>query len=239
MNSSVDEVDEAAVRNAGRVYVRRRGRTTAAQTRALESLSTRYLLDLPSSVLDAAFWESVFGRRAPLAVEIGFGNGVALVALARSHPAWNCVGVDVYRPGFGALMLACERDGIDNVRIADQEALTFLRRLEPAAVHLVHVFFPDPWPKKRHRKRRLVNAAFAAASAACLEPRGTLSLATDWEEYATRMQEALDAEPSLRGGVAQRPANRPLTPFETKGLAGDRAVVDLRYQRHATSETGC
>lgn len=211
-------------------YLRRRGRLTTAQARALDELSPRYLVALPDTAIGTGFWAETFGRNAPLAIETCFGNGAALAELAKSHPTWNCLGVDVYRPGFGALMLACERDEIDNVRIADTEVLSLLRRLEPGTVHRLSAFFPDPWPKKRHHKRRLVNADFAAAAVACLEVDGTLHLATDWEDYAAQMLEVLNAEPNLRGGVVSR-AERPVTPFEAKGLASGRRVFDLTYRR--------
>ena len=213
-------------------YLRRRGRLTTAQARALDELSARYLVDLPDAAIGAGFWREIFGRDGPLAIETCFGNGAALADLAKSHPTWNCLGVDVYRPGFGALMLACERGEIDNVCIADTEVLNLLRRLEPGTVHRLSAFFPDPWPKKRHHKRRLVNADFAAAVAACLEVDGTLHLATDWEGYAAQMLEVLNAEPALEGGVVSR-AERPVTPFEAKGLAGGRRVLDLAYRRMA------
>ena len=184
---------------------------------------------MPPDVADAAFWADVFGRAAPLVVEVGFGNGAALTELAKTHPDWNCVGVDVYRPGFGALMLACERDGIGNVRIADTEARRFLQRLEPGCLHRLLLFFPDPWPKKRHHKRRLVDTDFATVAARCLEVGGTLALATDWPPYAEQMQAALDAQPAFQGGPAAR-AMRPVTPFEAKGLAGGRPVANLEYR---------
>ena len=204
---------------------------TAAQARALDTLSHEYVLALPDGRIDAALWAAAFHRAAPLAIEIGFGNGAALAQLALAHPDWNCVGVDVYRPGFGALMLACHRDGIDNVRIVETEALSLLKRLAPASVRLVNVFFPDPWPKARHHKRRLVNAEFATAVADCLEPGGTLSLATDWAPYAEHMVEVLGGVPALVGGETERPASRPMTPFEAKGERAGRAVVDLTYRR--------
>ena len=211
-------------------YLRRRGRLTRAQARALDELSPRYLVNLPDTPISAAFWRGAFGRIGPLAIETCFGNGAALAELAKFHPTWNCLGVDVYRPGFGALMLACERDEIDNVRIADTEVLSLLRRLAPGTVHRLSAFFPDPWPKKRHHKRRLVNADFAAAVAACLEVDGTLHLATDWQDYAAQMLEVLNAEPNLEGGVVPRP-ERPATPFEAKGLASGRRAIDLAYRR--------
>ncbi len=204
---------------------------TAAQARALDTLSHEYLLALPDGPIAPSLWAAAFNRSAPLAIEIGFGNGAALAHLALAHPDRNCVGVDVYRPGFGALMLACQRDGIDNVRIVETEAVSLLKRLEPASVHLVNVFFPDPWPKARHHKRRLVNAEFAAAVAGCLESGGTLALATDWAPYAEQMVEVLAAVPTLAGGVTERPASRPVTPFEAKGEAAGRAVADLTYRR--------
>ena len=206
---------------------------TAAQARALDTLSHEYLLAPPDGPIGASPWATAFNRTAPLAIEIGFGNGAALAQLALAHPDWNCVGVDVYRPGFGALMLACQRDGIDNVRIVETEALSLLKRLEPGSVHLVNVFFPDPWPKARHHKRRLVNAEFATAVADCLEPGGTLSLATDWAPYAEQMVEVVGAVQPLAGGQTERPASRPVTPFEAKGEAAGRAVVDLTYRRVA------
>lgn len=215
--------------NVGRVRVRHRGRRTSAQARALENLSARYLLDW-SAVLAADFPASAFGRDAPLAVEIGFGNGNALAALAAARADWNCLGVDVYQPGFGALMLACERESLPNVRIVNAEGTTFLHRLAPNSACAIHVFFPDPWPKKRHHKRRLVNAEFAAAAAACLAPGGTLALATDDGGYAACMMRALDAVTTLRGGVAPRP-ERPPTPFEARAGAAGRGVVELAYRR--------
>lgn len=206
---------------------------TAAQARALDTLSDDYLLTLPEGPIGSSLWAAAFNRTAPLAIEIGFGNGAALAHLALAHPDWNCVGVDVYRPGFGALMLACQKDGIGNVRIVESEALALLKRLASASVRLVNVFFPDPWPKARHHKRRLVNADFASVVAGCLELRGTLSLATDWESYAEQMVEVLAALPTLRGGRTVRPDSRPMTAFEAKGTAAGRAVVDLTYRRVA------
>ncbi len=201
---------------------------TGGQARALGRLSNDYLL--PSRIDAEGGLADAIGC-APLAVEIGFGNGNALVALALLHPEWLCIGVDVYQPGFGALMLACEQHKVGNVRIADSDALTFLLSLPPESIHRLHVFFPDPWPKKRHRKRRLVTAGFAACAAERLEPGGRLLLATDWPDYAEAMQDVLNAEPMLQGGVAERPNTRPVTPFEAKGMAQGRVIVDLAYRR--------
>ena len=204
---------------------------TTAQARALDTLSHEYLLPLPEGPMGSALWAATFDRAAPLAIEIGFGNGGALAHLALAHPDWNCVGVDIYRPGFGALMLACQEHGIDNVRIVESDALSLLNRLASASVRLVNVFFPDPWPKARHHKRRLVNAEFASVVADRLEPGGTLSLATDWKPYAEQMVAVLAAVPILHGGRTARPDSRPTTAFEAKGTAAGRAVVDLTYRR--------
>ena len=209
--------------------MRHRGRATVAQARALDELLPRYLF-APPPMVDADALAATFGRHAPLAVELGFGNGAALAALAQEQPDWNCIGVDVYRPGFGATLLAIEREEIDNVRIVDGEALDFLGRLPAECVRQLNVFFPDPWPKKRHHKRRLVNAEFAVRAAACLAADGRLALATDWRPYAEQMQAVLDAEQTLCGGPVPRPASRPQTQFETKAIAAGRGVVDLRYQ---------
>lgn len=221
--------EPAATQRPPRVYVRHRGRATVAQTRALAELAPRYVIAPAAGEQIRA--EAVFGRSAPLLVEIGFGNGSALVAWALAHADWNCLGVDVYQPGFGALMLACEREAVPNVRIAAAEGADLLARLPPASVHRLHVYFPDPWPKKRHHKRRLVNAAFAERGAACLVPGGTLRLATDWPSYAEQMLAVLGAEAALVGGVAARPTSRPQTPFEAKAAAQGRAVFELRYRR--------
>lgn len=220
---------DAAGANVGRVRVRHRGRMTVAQQRALRALSSRYVMEW--SAVIAADFAGAFDRAAPLAVEIGFGNGSALVALAQARPQWNCLGVDVYQPGFGALMLACERQDVTNVRIVNAEAVTFLRQLSARSIRLIHVFFPDPWPKKRHYKRRLVNAEFASTAAVCLEPGGSVALATDDAGYAVAMMEAFAGVRELRGGPVPRPPDRPVTPFEAKALAAGRAVLELAYRR--------
>ena len=217
--------------------MRHRGRATVAQARALDQLLPRYLFTPPAAI-DADVLAAAFDRSAPLAVELGFGNGSALVALAKARPDWNCIGVDVYQPGFGALLLACKHEEIANIRIVDNEALHFISHLPCASVRQLNVFFPDPWPKKRHHKRRLVNAQFAAAAAACLAVDGRLALATDWQPYAEQMQAVLDAEQGLRGGVAPRSMNRPLTPFESKGIAAGRSIVDLLYHRVSSTTSG-
>lgn len=215
-------------RNEGRVYVRRRGRGTVAQERALSQLASHYLVAPPPQ---GQSWEDAFGRAGPLLVEIGFGMGDALAAFASAHADWNCVGIEVYRPGIGALMLACEREELANVRIVEAEAMTVLRRHRAASMDRIHAFFPDPWPKKRHHKRRLVNAEFAQEAARCLVPGGILALATDWREYAEQMLLTFEASRTLDGGETGRPPERPQTPFEAKGAAAGHHITDLAYRR--------
>lgn len=205
---------------------------TAAQARALEVLSGRYCLS-PGQTADPA---AAFGRMAPLAVEVGFGMGQALVAMARARPDWNCLGIDVYRPGIGALLNACADAELDNVRVAEGDARDLVRDLPEASVDLVCVFFPDPWPKKRHHKRRLVTAEFAALLGSRLSPGGVLQLATDWQPYAEAMLEILKAAPELSNrhpgpGFAPRCSARPVTRFEARGRALGLRVWDLEFER--------
>ena len=195
-------------------------------------LAPRYLVSPPARGEDR---DEAFGQTGPLLVEIGFGMGDALAAFAASHPDWNCLGIEVYRPGIGALMLACEREGLGNVRIVEAEAMTVLRSQDASSIERIHVFFPDPWPKKRHHKRRLVNAEFAAEAARCLVAGGTLALATDWREYAEQMLGTLQAESALAGGETNRPPERPQTPFEAKGAAAGHHITDLVYRRSVSA----
>ena len=220
----------------GRVYIRRQGRMTRAQARALQRLLGRYQI---SSATGEAPWATHFGRDAPLVVEIGFGMGHALLATAQRHPDWNCVGIEVYRPGIGALLNAIDAARVENIRIVEGDAREALATLFGAgALHRVMVFFPDPWPKSKHHKRRLINAGFAALIASRLAPEGQLHLATDWEHYALAMRTVLDAQPSLEnlagpGKFAVRSDERPTTRFEARGVRLGHPVSDLLYRRGA------
>lgn len=242
--------DNAA--NTPRTYLRRRGRPTRAQARALTKLSTHYRLEPHGGRFDPFV---VFGRSAPLGLEIGFGMGQALVEWAMERPDWNLLGIDVYQPGIGSLMLALERDGLTNVRVLEAEAERAVEaHLAPASLDEVRIFFPDPWPKKRHHKRRLLKPAFAALLGQRLRPGGVLWIATDWAEYAQSIVEILEAEPALvrerapriesggedlvddaAAGAAAQPETggsaRPPTRFESRGRRLGHAVWDLRYRR--------
>jgi tRNA (guanine-N7-)-methyltransferase len=222
-----------------RVYIRRKGRMTRAQARALATLFDRYQLPMSASPVD---WTAVFGRIAPLLLEIGFGMGHALIDAAQRHPDWNCVGVEVYRPGIGALLNAISAAQLTNIRIIEGDAREVLAgMIGPAQLHRLIVFFPDPWPKSKHHKRRLVNDEFATLAASRLAEDGRLLVATDWAHYAAAMLAVLDAEPGLdnvcgTGQFAPRAIERPMTRFEARGAGLGHAVWDLAYRRRGTTE---
>jgi tRNA (guanine-N7-)-methyltransferase len=216
-----------------RLYIRRRGRMTRAQARALETLYEHYCVPAAGEPID---FPLLFGREAPLALEIGFGMGHALTHCAETHPHWNCVGVEIYRPGIGAVLNQCHNRGIENVRILEGDArATLMQRIAPRTLHRIFVFFPDPWPKARHRKRRLIEPDFARLLASRLERRGRLLLATDWQDYAEDMLGVLNAEPGLRNlapdaGFAARPEERPATRFAERGIRLGHEVRDLIFE---------
>lgn len=188
----------------------------------------------PGWVLDPV---AAFGRTAPLVVEIGSGTGEAILASARERPDWNHLAVEVYRPGAAKTLLRAVAGGLANVRLLQADAAALLRTGLPAqSVTELRVFFPDPWPKPRHHKRRLVTPALVADAARVLVDDGVVRLATDWEDYARQMTEALAGEPALvtlDGGVCPRWDGRPLTSFERKGIAAGRRVVDLTAVRRS------
>lgn len=213
-----------------RSFVRREGRLTPAQQRALAELLPRHAIATDGGPLDFA---AVFGRRAPVWLEIGFGNGDALVHMASLQPEIDFVGIEVHRPGVGHLLLELEARRLTNVRVICADATEVLRtRVGDAALARVLVFFPDPWPKKRHHKRRLVRPAFVDEVARVLEPDGVLHLATDWLDYADRMRELLGADARFaEAGAGGRPAYRPATRFQVRGERQGHAVIDLQYRR--------
>jgi tRNA (guanine-N7-)-methyltransferase len=219
---------------------KRRGRVRAGQLATLDGLGPRYGVD-GGGALDPA---ALFGRVAPLVVEIGFGRGEATLAMAQDDPDRDVLAVEVHRPGVAALLRDVAEAGLTNVRIIVGDALPVLRDgFGPGDLDEVRVFFPDPWPKARHHKRRLVGAPFVALVASRLRPAGTfgpddaggrLHCATDWEPYAAQMLAIVDAEPLLHngfGGFAPRPASRPRTRFEQQGLAKGHVVRDLVAHR--------
>lgn len=220
----------AALRRGIRSYVVRAGRMGTGQERALAELGPRYVLPFADSPAD---WDAVFGRSAPRIVEIGFGMGDATAVIAAGRPDTDFIGVEVHPPGVGALLRRIGENGLANIRIVQHDAVEVLEHMiAPASLAGVHVFFPDPWHKKRHHKRRLIQPPFVRLLASRLAPGGTLHCATDWQPYAEQMLEVLGAESTLRNsadGYAERPAYRPLTKFENRGLKLGHGVWDLVF----------
>ena len=212
-------------------YSRRGGRFTPSQQESWDAHHRAWVIP-DDAVDDPSFgWDEVFGRTAPRIVEIGSGVGEATASLAAQRPAYDIVALEVWRPGVAhTLGLLAEAD-VDNVRLLSVDAVWCLEHLfGPDEVEEVWTFFPDPWPKKRHHKRRLVTPEFAALVASRLRPGGVWRLATDWAEYADQMRAVLDGEPLLHGGIVERWQDRPVTKFERKGLAAQRSIVDLAYR---------
>lgn len=212
-------------------YSRRGSRLSAAHARVWELNAGRWWI--PDELVDEPGFALAdrFERRAPLAVEIGSGSGEATAALAAAHPELNVAAFEVWRPGLAETMTWLDDAGVENVRLLSVDAVwSFAHLLSPATVTEVWTFFPDPWPKQRHHKRRLVDPAFARLVADRLVPGGTWRLATDWPAYARSIQEVLDAEPMLCGGPTARWERRPTTRFERRGLAEGRAITDLNYR---------
>ena len=217
-----------------RTYVRRLGRITAAQQRAYAMHAGDFCLEFKGERLDIA---AAFGRDAPLLIEIGFGMGHALLETAAVRREWNHLGIEVYRPGVGAVIKGAVDGALTNVRVIEADAVAVLDLgIAPVSVTQMHIFFADPWPKTRHHKRRLIQPPFAAMAAERLKPEARLLLATDWQPYAEAMLAVLDAEPRLRneagpGAYAPRPEERPRTRFERRGVALGHAIADLVYRR--------
>lgn len=226
--------NEPPMRRGVRSYVLRAGRIGPGQQRAIDTLGPRFVL--PVSDNTAAFdFERIFHRRAPVVMEIGFGMGDATAQIAKAHPEIDFLGVEVHEPGVGALLKRIGDEQIGNIRIVQHDAVPVLQRLiAPDSLAGVHLFFPDPWPKKRHHKRRLVQPALVALIASRLRAGGVLHAATDWQDYAEQMLAVLAAEPLLRNtaqGFAPRPAMRPLTKFEQRGLRLGHGVWDVVFER--------
>jgi tRNA (guanine-N7-)-methyltransferase len=229
--------DVPDVRGGGRPvrsFVIRAGRTTDAQRRALTELWPHYGVDFSAQPLD---FVSLYGRPAPQVVEIGFGNGEHLVALATRHPERNFLGIEVHPPGVGHLLLALAAAHITNVRVSGHDAVEVFEAQIPAgSLAEIQILFPDPWPKKRHQKRRLIQPAFAACLADRLRPGGLLRLATDWEPYAHHMLQVLSVCERLEnlassGSFAGESLERPATRFEQRGRRLGHDVWELAFRR--------
>jgi len=217
-----------------RSYVRREGRITRAQRRALEILWPKYGIGDDSSLLTAI---GLFGDQRSLILEIGFGSGQNLIDLALAHPDQGYIGVDVYRPGAGRLMLALDRLEIDNVRILLQDAVeVLLHRFAEHSLDSILIYFPDPWPKKRHHKRRIVRPDFLHNLALCLKPGGFLHIATDSSHYGRTIVECIKFEPLLTNlatpNLGMEPLHRrAITKYEAQGIKHGHTIVDISAQR--------
>jgi len=212
--------------------VLRQGRVSNAQQRAHETLLPKYGIPYAPGLIDL---DHVFGRRAPKILEIGFGMGETTAAIAALHPENDYLGIEVHTPGVGSLLKTIEEEGLTNVRIVQHDAVEVLcHMIGHGTFDGVHVFFPDPWPKKRHHKRRLLQPAFVALLVERMKPGAYLHVATDWQEYAEYVLAVLKNNPLLENTAmdyAPRPAYRPQTKFETRGLKLGHGVWDVIFKR--------
>ena len=227
----MNEPDHRPIRS----FVMRAGRMTPGQQRALTELWPRYGVEYSAAPLSL---DALFGRRAPRTLEIGFGNGEHLAALAAAHPERDYLGIEVHRPGVGHLLMLAATGNLTNLRASSHDAVEVLReQIEPGAFDEVLVLFPDPWHKKRHHKRRLIQPPFVELVASRLAAGGVLRLATDWEPYALQMLEVLDAARgtfanlSPTGDWVPRPDERAPTRFEKRGARLGHGVWDLAFRR--------
>ena len=234
MTDSTDKPqDDTPPRRPIRSFVLRTGRMGTGQMRALETLGPQFVLPYAPQRFEP---EQAFGREAPLVLEIGFGMGDATAAIAQALPGTDFLGVEVHTPGVGALLKHIAEKQLTNLRIVQHDAVEVLEHMiAPGSLAGVHIFFPDPWHKKKHNKRRLVQAPFIAKLVTRLAPGGYLHCATDWQPYAEQMLEVLSAEPGLRNpaaAYAPRPDYRPLTKFENRGLKLGHGVWDLVFVKN-------
>ena len=231
MSDATEPVEELHRRGI-RSFVMRAGRMGPGQTRALAELGPRFVLPFAAQPVD---FDAVFGRHAPRILEIGFGMGDATAAIAQALPGTDFIGVEVHTPGVGALLKRIGELGLTNLRLIQHDAVEVLAQMiAPDSLAGVHVFFPDPWHKKKHNKRRLIQPAFVRQLVERIAPGGDLHCATDWQPYAEQMLEVLSAEPLLRNtaaGYAPKPDYRPLTKFENRGLKLGHGVWDLVFTK--------
>jgi tRNA (guanine-N7-)-methyltransferase len=215
-----------------RSFVLRQGRVSNAQRRAHDALLPVYGIAYQTAPLDLA---AAFGRAAPKILEVGFGMGETTAAIAQAHPENDYLAIEVHTPGVGSLLKLIGEGGLSNIRIIQHDAVAVLTEMIPeASLDGVHIFFPDPWPKKRHHKRRLIQPPLVALLASRMHEGAILHLATDWEEYAAQMLEVLGQESTLRNtaqGYAARPASRPQTKFEARGTRLGHQVWDLIFAK--------
>jgi tRNA (guanine-N7-)-methyltransferase len=227
-----DDDQSAPPRRAIKSFVTRAGRMGTGQIKALAELGPKFVLPYKAEKLDLA---ATFGRTSPVVLEIGFGMGGATAEIAATLPDHDFIGCEVHEPGVGALLKLIDEGQLSNIRIVQHDAVEVLRDMVGEGVLAgVHIFFPDPWHKKRHNKRRLIQPAFVAQLVKHIAPGGYLHCATDWQPYAEQMLEVLSAERALlntAAGYADKPAYRPLTKFEARGLRLGHGVWDLVFRK--------
>ena len=215
-----------------RSFVLRQGRVSNAQRQALETLMPEYGISFGTDLLD---FEPIFGRSAPTFLEIGFGMGETTAAIAREHPQNNYLAVEVHTPGVGSLLKQIKELGLTNIRVLQRDAVELLQHgLSPESLAGVHIFFPDPWPKARHHKRRLIQPAFVDLLCRHLKPGGYIHAATDWQDYAEQILAVFAGQSQLvntAADYAPRPAHRPLTKFEQRGLRLGHGVWDVVFRK--------
>jgi len=224
---------DSSIKHRIKSYVRREGRMTPSQERALEQLWDKFGLELSGGVVN---YDTLFNRKAPVVLEIGFGMGKSLLEQATLQPDEDFIGIEVHKPGVGALLSHLEKDNVNNIRIYQTDALDVLQQCIPDhSLSKVQIFFPDPWPKKRHHKRRLIQTPFLDLLCTKLKPEGILHLATDWENYAEQMMDLLTQHPTLKNqagkGNFSPSTHRPPTKFEQRGIKLGHGVWDLIFFR--------
>ena len=211
-----------------RTFKPRRRPLSRARSELFERLAPRWCVAETGGVFDAV---TVFGRTAPLVLDIGIGFGDTLTTMAAAEPDLDVIGVDVHTPGIASTLARIESMDLTNVRLVHGDALVFLHRVPPASLAGIRIYFPDPWPKARHRHRRMATDDHIGRFVEVLRPDGWIHLATDIDDYARQMRRVCDARPDLTGGVVARPHARPVTRYERKGHAADRVATDLIYRR--------
>lgn len=216
-----------------RSFVLRQGRLTKGQLHALEHFWPRFGIERADTELNIS---ELFGSTAPVTLEIGFGDGVSLATMAEADPERNFIGIEVHKPGVGRLLNLIDEKKLENVRVMDDDAVQIIKqRIPDESLDRVQLFFPDPWHKKRHNKRRIVQHDFVALISKKLKRTGVFHLATDWQEYAEHMAEVMEASPDFKsladGPYAEKPEERPTTKFEKRGLKLGHGVWDLLYRK--------
>ena len=235
IQDSKNTTQEQAVQHRIKSFVVRAGRMTEGQIRAIETLGSRFMVNVED--LQPLDLDAIFGRSAPVVVEIGFGMGVSFVQMAKDNPDCNYLGIEVHPPGVGSCLKLIDENQLTNVRIIQHDAFDVITKcLKPESVDILQIFFPDPWPKKRHVKRRLINDEFVQLVRPLFKHGGQFRMATDWEDYANQMLDVMTraegyTNTSLDGTFIPRPEYRPVTKFESRGQRLGHGVWDLVFKR--------